>query len=350
MNEDEAVFIRRIFEEFLADIPMGTIARELKESGCKCIILQFVRSVLTNVVYVGDLLLQQHYSPKVRCMKKNNGELPKYHVHGHHPAIISQDIFDKVQQKIEAQKNYNKESNCLGRVSCFSSKITCAVCGNHYVRYGNCNWACFGKIIIRKKICQNGNLTIERIKKVYSDAVGEFSENAFVNNVHNMLVHPDGKIIFTIYDGATIETTVQFYSTEARKYLDPHTKIYGYTWTGTEYAINEEEAAIIRMIYEDYLNAMIISDIFRKLVAFGYSRRGSFSRKAILNYLSNIFYTGTRIYPATYSGTGKDETVENDHAAIIDKETFRKAAERRKIHADRYKNSRNHQPLHIAAN
>ncbi|MCM1230293.1 MAG: recombinase family protein [Ruminococcus flavefaciens] len=106
--------------------------------------------------------------------------------------------------------------------------------------------------------------------------------------------------------------------------------------------INEEEAAVIRMIYEDYLNSMTISDISKKLVALGYSRRGSFSHKTILNYLSNIFYTGTRIYPAAYSGTGKDEIVENDHTAIIDKETFRKATERRKIHADRYKNSRNH--------
>ncbi|MCM1133461.1 MAG: recombinase family protein, partial [Ruminococcus flavefaciens] len=141
------------------------IARELKKSGCKCTTLQFVRSVLTNVVYVGDLLLQQHYSPTVRCMKKNNGELPKYHVQGHHPAIISQEIFDKVQQKIEAQKNYNKEANHLGRVSCFSSKITCAVCGNHYVAYSKSCLVCFGKLKRRKKICQNGNLIINRLEK-----------------------------------------------------------------------------------------------------------------------------------------------------------------------------------------
>lgn len=351
VNEDEAVFIRKIFEEFLADIPMGTIARELKESGCKCTTLQFVRNALTNIVYVSDLLLQQHYSPTVRCMKKNNGELPKYLVQGHHPAIISQEIFDKVQRKIEAQKNYNKEANRLGRVSYFSSKITCAVCGNHYVLYSKGSLICFGKLKIRKKICQNGNLIISRLEKLCADVLGNasFDGDVFIRTVHNMPVEPNGRITFTFYDGRTIESNILFYKSEQRKYLDPHTQFYGYTWNGSEYVINEEEAAVIRMIYEDYLNAMTISDISRKLVALGYSRRGSFSRKAILNYLSNIFYTGTRIYPAAYSGTGKDETVENDHAAIIDKETFRKAAERRKIHADRYKNSRNDQSVHITA-
>lgn len=351
VNEDEAVFIRKIFEEFLADIPMGTIARELKESDCKCTTLQFVRSVLTNVVYVGDLLLQQHYSPTVRCMKKNNGELPKYYVQGHHPAIISHETFDRVQRKIKAQKNYNKEANRLGRVSCFSSKITCAVCGHHYVSYGKNSWACFGKLKSRKRICQNGNLIISRLEKLCADVleIENFDGDMLVKMVHNMLVNPDGRITFTFYDGRIIESNILFFKSEQRKYQDPHTQFYGYTWNGSEYVINEEEAAVIRMIYDDYLNAMTISDISRKLVALGYNRRGSFSRKAILNYLSNIFYTGTRIYPAAYSGTGKDETLENDHAAIIDKETFNKAAERRKIHADRYKNSRNHQSVHIAA-
>lgn len=89
--------------------------------------------------------------------------------------------------------------------------------------------------------------------------------------------------------------------------------------------INEEEAAVIRWIYTEYLNGTSISAISRMLIGRGYKLRTSFSRKAILNYLSNVFYIGTHIYPAVYSGTGKDETVENDHAAIIDKNTFEKA-------------------------
>ena len=88
--------------------------------------------------------------------------------------------------------------------------------------------------------------------------------------------------------------------------------------------INESEAEVIRGIYKDYLAGVSISDIARNLINQGLVLRKTFSRKSILNYLSNVFYTGTRIYPAAYSGTGKEETVENDHPAIIDKDTFEK--------------------------
>lgn len=82
---------------------------------------------------------------------------------------------------------------------------------------------------------------------------------------------------------------------------------------------------MIRTVYADYLNGMSISDISRKNEDLGHkSKRGKFSRKFILYLLSNPFYIGTRTYPAAYSGTGKDETVENDHPAIIVKETFEK--------------------------
>lgn len=80
------------------------------------------------------------------------------------------------------------------------------------------------------------------------------------------------------------------------------------------------------MVFADYLNGMSISEISRKMENLGYhSKRGKFSRKLILYLLSNPFYIGTRIYPAAYSGTGKEEIVENAHAAIIDREIFEKA-------------------------
>lgn len=334
INEDEAFFIRKIYADFLANVPLRSIARWLKENGCECVTAQFVKSVLTNVAYIGDLLLQQHYSPKVRIMKKNNGEMPKYRVNEHHPAIISVETFEKAQQKMETQLHYNTEAHRIARVDCFSSKITCAVCSNHYVKSSRVGWSCHGKILSRKKLCQNSNLSYERIKKLCCDVLGDFSEAGFASTVHNLLVYPDGKVIFSLYDGSKKEGTVRFYNSEDRKYLDPHTQFYGYTWTGTEYIINEEEATAIRMVYEDYLNGVSISDISRKMESLGYhSKRGKFSRKLVLYLLSNPFYIGTRIYPAAYSGTGKDEIIENDHIAIISKEQFEKARERRELYA-----------------
>ena len=38
-------------------------------------------------------------------MKKNNGEVPMYHVREHHSAIISLDVFEQVRQKMQAVPN-----------------------------------------------------------------------------------------------------------------------------------------------------------------------------------------------------------------------------------------------------
>lgn len=337
INEDEAVFIRKIYADFLADVPMGKTARWLKEHGCPFTTRKFVKSVLTNITYTGDLLLQQHFSPKVRHMKKNNGEVPMYHVREHHSAIISPDIFEQVRQKMQSVLDYNPEAHRVARVSCFSSKITCAECGSHYVAYDRLTWGCFRKIKSRRKECQNKNLSIERIKKLCREVLGDFSEDGFARTVQNILVYADGRVIFYLYDGSTKEGTVRFYSTEDRKFLDPHTKIYGYTRTGENYIINEQEAKAIRMVYDDYLNGMTISEISRKMESLGYhSKRGKFSRRMVLYILSNPFYTGTRIYPAVYSGTGKEEIIENDHAAIISKEVFEQARERREKYVKRH--------------
>lgn len=328
INEEEAHFIRKIYALFLAGESAAAIAKWLKENGCRCTTKQFVKSVLTDISYTGDLLLQQHYSLQVRTMKKNNGEMPKYYVQAHHPAIISHEIFAAVQEKMQAVKDYNREANRIGRVSCFSSKITCGCCGHHYVKYDGTSWACFGKITSRKQTCQNGNLIIARLETVCADVLGiaEFDGDVFVKTVHNILVEPDGTLTFSFYDGKTVAKQFLFFKPEQRKFQDPHTQFYGYTWNGETYVINEKEAAVIRTVYDDYLAGMSISDISRKNESLGHhSKRGKFSRKFILYLLSNPFYIGTRTYPAAYSGTGQDEIVEHDHDGIIDRKTFEKA-------------------------
>ena len=328
INEEDALYIRRIYELFLAGDSVASIAKWLKENRCRCTTKQFVRTVLTNISYTGDLLLQQHYSPQVRMMKKNNGEMPKYHVQAHHPAIISTEIFAAVQEKMQAVKEYNPEANRIGRVSCFSSKITCGCCGHHYVKYDGTSWACFGKISSRKQSCQNGNLILSRLEKVCADVLEQeqFDGDVFTKSVHNILVDPDGTLTFTFYNGGIKRAEILFFKPEQRRFQDPHTQFYGYVLDGTQYVINEQEAAVIRSVYSDYLAGTSISEISRKNESLGHhSKRGRFSRKFILYLLSNPFYTGERTYPAAYSGTGQDEIAKNDHPAIVDEQTFEKA-------------------------
>ena len=356
INEEEAEIVQKIYADFLADVPMGSIAKWLKSIDCRCKTAQFVKDVLQNPVYVGDLLLQQHFSPQVRHMQKNNGEMPKYYVSEHHPAIISRETFEQVQQKMQASLDFNPEAHRVAGVKCFSSKITCACCQGNYVSNSvsmggkqTANWACYAKI--RKK-CSARDITEKKLKTACCEVLHltEFDENVFAKNIHNILVFSDGRLEFTFYDGTKAESHVWFYNSEDRKYKDPHSRIYGYTRIEDTYIICEEEAEAVRMVYEDYLNEMTISDISRKMESLGYhGKRTGFSRKMVLYLLSNPFYIGTRIYPAAYSGTGKDEIVENDHPAIVTREQFEKARERREYYAKRHEDSRNHKQVHSTA-
>ena len=66
--------------------------------------------------------------------------------------------------------------------------------------------------------------------------------------------------------------------------------------------------------------------------AAGYaSFRGKVSHKFISRMLDDERYSGRRTLAARYSGTGKDEVIENDHDAIIDPELFAKVQELREI-------------------
>lgn len=53
------------------------------------------------------------------------------------------------------------------------------------------------------------------------------------------------------------------------------------------------------------------------------------SCKFILRMIDDEHYTGRRIPDDRYSGTGRDEVIENDHEAIIDSELFARVQELR---------------------
>ena len=58
-----------------------------------------VTYILTNEKYTGNTMFQKTYSGTTLPIQryKNNGERNKYYAVNTHPAIVSQDDFDKVQ-------------------------------------------------------------------------------------------------------------------------------------------------------------------------------------------------------------------------------------------------------------
>uniref|UniRef100_UPI00272BE804 recombinase family protein n=1 Tax=uncultured Bacteroides sp. TaxID=162156 RepID=UPI00272BE804 len=110
----------------------------------------------------------------------------------------------------------------------------------------------------------------------------------------------------------------------------------GYKKEGDEYAIVEEEAEIIRMVFRNYLAGDSVRQIADSLNAEGYvTRKGhQFKPNSILNILANEKYTGNAILGKTFKpdvlskhrvkneGQAPSYYVENSHPAIISQELF----------------------------
>lgn len=88
----------------------------------------------SNEKYIGDALLQKTYTVSVLDKKRssNNGQMSKYYVGGSHEAIISNNVFMKVQSGIVRRTNLNPESNWQVYSSRYalSGMVFCGYCGN----------------------------------------------------------------------------------------------------------------------------------------------------------------------------------------------------------------------------
>ena len=116
-----------------------------------------------------------------------------------------------------------------------------------------------------------------------------------------------------------------------------HFQIYGYRWEGDHLVVEPEEAKIVKMIFDDFLNGLSAESTEKKLEEMGVkSFKGvHFSNSSIRQILSNITYTGNFLFQKEYVTdpiTGKSKInrgelpqywVENTHEAIIPLETYK---------------------------
>lgn len=124
-----------------------------------------------------------------------------------------------------------------------------------------------------------------------------------------------------------------------------HFQIYGYRWEGNHLVVKSEEAEIVKMIFDDFLNGLSAESTEKKLEQMGVkSYKGQhFGNTSIRQILSNVTYTGNLLFQKEYVSdpiTGKSKInrgempqywVENTHEAIIPLETYKAVqAERRR--------------------
>ena len=118
-------------------------------------------------------------------------------------------------------------------------------------------------------------------------------------------------------------------------------QIYGYRWEGDHLVIEPEEAKIVKLIYDNFLNGLSAESTEKQLAAMGVkSYKGQhFGNTSIRQILGNITYTGNLLFQKEYTidpiskksrknrGELPQYWVENTHDAIIPMEVYQAVQE-----------------------
>ena len=139
INESEAEIVRNIFADYLRGEGEKALAAKYQLN------LSTVKYILINEKYTGDSIFHKWYTTDTlpfRCVE-NKGEKEKYYACGTHPAIISKETFNNVQQLINKKGAVRR-----GKETSFytlSKKIYCGNCGTLFKRKERSNgiyWVC----------------------------------------------------------------------------------------------------------------------------------------------------------------------------------------------------------------
>ena len=185
--------------DIFKDIGASHIAKELTESNF-CTKLgntkwseSSVRGILKNVKYKGDVLQGKTYTidPISHKRKVNMGEQDKYYMENHHESIISEEVWNKVQEIMQTRR----ENSCDAGIKegyfntkyAFSNSMECAFCGRVVSRkkWGKdkVGWQCMAAIKKGKKDCNNSKVIPQNV-----------IEKAFIE-VHKMLLANNQEVV-----------------------------------------------------------------------------------------------------------------------------------------------------------
>ena len=335
VQEDEAAVVRRIYDDFLAGVPIKRMQRWANAEGWSLTNVG-ITYMLQNEVYKGGVILQKYFTPNPldHNSKRNEGELPAYYVENNHEPIVSRETWQAVQDKIREAREYNPTVHRIVKPSCFSGKIVCCRCGHNYVKSVTKtnrsdglqeSWVCMGKIKHKKAFCPSLSIRGDRLRQAAARAMGmdEFDDRAFTDQVEKIVTTEGEALEFHFFDGRVKEVPILLFRSNHNT-LGANLPFPGYNWTSAGYVPKQDEVPMVRMVYELYAEGMKIEHIRESVEAAGYSSfRGKVSHRFITRMLDDERYSGRR--------TVNGEIIENDHEAIIDPELFARVQELRTI-------------------
>lgn len=197
INEEQAKVVRRIYEEYLSGKGIRAIGNGLEKdriltgAGKLKWYDSTIQKILRNEKYTGDALLQKTITVDFLTYKrvKNKGEVQQYYVEDSHPAIISKETFQRVQEEIKRRANlvgYSEETKSrYTNKYVFSGKIICGNCGSKFRRkrwgqgekYKKHVWLCANHIDNGVKACDMKAVDEEKLKLAFVKSLNKIIEN-----------------------------------------------------------------------------------------------------------------------------------------------------------------------------
>ena len=219
---DQAWIPKLIFERFAEGKCYADIADELEEKEaerlrCKSRFTptQIMR-VLQNEIYVGDRRLQKQ-APVDHKTKKpmKNVDYESYYIEDDHEGIVSREMWDAVQNRIEATEKLRKNGVRPYAGSHFLyGRILCGECGEPMVRRADkykgepkIDWMCRDRRKGKKgNGCKNLIVPEEELLEALSEALGaewngaENVDEQIFNNLKTVKIYDDGRIEVDLND------------------------------------------------------------------------------------------------------------------------------------------------------
>ncbi len=182
---EQAEVVRKIFELYLQGLTFGQIKMYLESMDIKTATgkdqwdTTTIQKMLKNEKYKGDTLLQKTYTEDFMTGKKvkNAGQRTQYFVCESHPAIVAEEVFNRVQEEMAKRLRVIRHED--GTVSPSDSKyngkyllgnlLVCGDCGASYRRRTERDkvvWRCATRIEKGKDACvESPTLNEEWIKE-----------------------------------------------------------------------------------------------------------------------------------------------------------------------------------------
>ena len=216
IDPEQAEVVRRIYREFLEGGSPDTIARGLERDGIHTgsgrtkWYPSTVKRILSNEKYIGDALLQKTYTVDFLTKKRvinDGGIAPQYYVRNSHEAIISRELYARVQKEIEKRNSpVNGQPRQYKRKYCFSQIVYCSECGHTFrrVRWNNngCRsdvWRCQGRI--QKKLCKARTVNELLLKAVAAEAIRRYGDEVNTDGTEQTF---DEKLVRQLVEKITV--------------------------------------------------------------------------------------------------------------------------------------------------